>query len=255
MNTKTKLFSGGWLLLFVLFASVPVFAEEQAPAGTNPTDITNRFDLKYRFIDAQSGAKLNVLTARLDYALTSDLLLRVDVPTLNVDPNVAGFSDKTGLGDLFFRVGWRAVNTPEYAVFLGGDFVLDTASSNILGGGTTKAIPLVAVAAPVPAYKGLIAVVLSHAIDIGGSNRQDVSETEIRTVWTQMLGKGRWYSLDAHFFVDWENDQELGWYQELQLGQMLSPKLGVTLTPGIGITGDNAGVPDWSFEAGVRYFF
>ena len=74
------------------------------------------------------------------------------------------------------------MNTPGYAVFLGGEFVLDTASEDILGGGTTKAMPLVAIAAPVLEHKALATVVLSHAIDIGGSNRRDTNDTEIRTL-------------------------------------------------------------------------
>ena len=244
------------IILFCgLLAAMPVMANEQPPSGTNPTDVKNRFDLKYRFIDSQSSAKLNVLTARLDYAVTSDLLVRVDLPFLNVDPGVAEVADETGYGDTFVRIGWRAVNTPQYAVFLGGDFVLDTASEDILGGGTTKAIPLVAVAAPVPTYKALFALVLSHAVDIGGDNRQDTSETEIRPLWIQPFGKGSWYMFDSHFFVDWEDNQEFGWYQEIQLGQMFSPNLGVTITPGVGVTGENSGVPDWSLEAGLRYLF
>lgn len=230
-------------------------SEGQPPPGTNPTDVRTRGDLKYKFIDAQSGAELNVLTARLDYAVSSNLLVRVDVPYLNVDPKIGGIDDETGLGDLFLRVGWRVVNKPEYAIFLGGDVVLDTASEDILGGGTTKAIPLVAAAAPVPAYKGLVALVLSHAIDVGGSDRQDVSETEIRPLWVQPLWKGGWYTIDSHFFIDWKDGREFGWYQELQIGQMLTPKFGLTFTPAVGITGDNSGVPDWSVEAGIRYFF
>jgi hypothetical protein len=57
--------------------------------------------------------------ARLDYALTSDLLVRVDV-----DPESGSISNESGTGDLFVRLGWRAMKQPKFALFVGADFSL-----------------------------------------------------------------------------------------------------------------------------------
>jgi len=174
---------------------------------------------------------------------------------LHVDPDADGIDSETSHGDLFLRLGWRAINTPTFALFFGGDFVLDTAGEDVVGGGTDLAIPLVAPIWVLPEFMAIAGIVLSHAVDIGGSDRKDISETEIRPLFVKSLPGGAWLTVDTHFFIDWKDDVEFGWYQELQLGKMLSKKFGVTITPGVGITGNNSSVPDWSIETGIRYFF
>ena len=62
---------------------------DQPPPGTNPTDILTRGDVKYKFIKSQSGAETHAATVRLDYAVTTDVLVRVDVPYVDVDPKLS----------------------------------------------------------------------------------------------------------------------------------------------------------------------
>ncbi|OEU62409.1 MAG: hypothetical protein BA870_07520 [Desulfuromonadales bacterium C00003094] len=226
---------------------------DQPPPGTNPTDILTRGDLKYKFIKSQSGAETYALTARLDYALTPNVLVRVDVPYVDVDPQVSGIDSDSGLGDIFVRLGWRALKRPKFALFFGADFFLDTASEDMLGGGTTIAAPLVAGIWVLPEQKAVAGGIITHSFDVAGD--LDISETEIRPLYVKSLPGNSWITIDSHFFIDWKDDKEFGWYQELQYGKMLTPKFGVTVTPGFGVTGDNRTVPDWTFEAGIRYFF
>lgn len=119
--------------------------------------------------------------------------------------------------------------------------------------GTDIAAPLVAGMWVLPEYKSLAGAILAHSFDFGGG--PDISETEIRPLYVQTLPNGFWAIIDTHFFIDWEDDAEFGWFQELQLGKMLTKKFGITVTPGVGITGDNRTVPDWTIETGVRCFF
>lgn len=228
-------------------------SSDKPPPGANPTDILTRGDLKHKYIKSQSGAETHAVTARFDYALTSDLLVRVDVPFVDVDPSVNTISSESGIGDLYVRLGWRAVNQPKFAFFMGADFFLDTASEDILGSGTDIVAPLVAGMWVLPEYNSLAGVILAHYFDFGGG--LDISETEIRPMYVQTLPNGFWLTIDSHFFIDWEDNEEFGWYQELQLGKMLMKKLGITITPGVGITGDNRTVPDWTIETNLRYFF
>ncbi len=226
---------------------------DQPPPGTNPTDILTRGDLKYKFIKSQSGAETHAATVRLDYAVSPDVLVRVDVPYVDVDPKHSSIDSDSGLGDLFVRLGWRALAQPKFALFFGADFFLDTASEDLLGTGTTIAAPLVAGMWVLPEQKALAGVILSHAVDIDGD--LDISETEIRPLYIKSLPNSSWLLVDTHLFIDWKDDNEFGWYQELQLGKMLTEKFGITIAPGYGITGDNRTVPDWTIETGIRYFF
>jgi len=55
---------------------------------------------------------------------------------------------------------------------------------------------------------------LSQSLDIGGSNREDINDTELHPFYVKTLPNGAWFSLDTHLYIDWENDNAFGWFQE-----------------------------------------
>lgn len=248
-----------YLLVVVALYSPGAYAFEnygsQPPLGTSPTDIITRADLEYRLVDTQSDAKTHALVARYDHAFSPNIVFRADIPFLTADPGVDGIDSKTGIGDLFVRVGWQAVSNNLCTLFFGGDVILDTATENSLGEGTYIATPLVATMWTLANQGAFTGFSLSQSLDIGSSDRKDINDTVLRPFYVKSLPGGAWFSLEAHLSLDWENDNTFGWFQEFQLGKMVSQNFGLTLTPGIGITGDNHGVPDWQVKGGIRYLF
>lgn len=55
---------------------------------------------------------------------------------------------------------------------------------------------------------------LSQSLDIGGSNREDINDTELHHFYVKTLPNGAWFSLDTHLYIDLENDNAFGWFQE-----------------------------------------
>jgi len=248
-----------YLIIIMVLSSNGTHAFEnygsQPPPGTSPTDIITRTDLEYRFTDSQNGTKTQALVARFDYAFSPDILFRADIPFLITDPNVDGINDKTGIGDLFVRVGWQTFGNTKFTLFLAGDMILDTATENLLGSDTYIASPLVAAMWTLPDQGAMAGFTFSQSLDFGGSDKKDINGTEFHPFYVKTLPHGAWFSLDTHLSINWENDNALGWFQEFQLGKMFSKNFGVTLTPGIGIIGDNHDVPDWQIRGGIRYLF
>ena len=120
------------ILLYSTVAHAVENYGSQPPPGTSPTDIIARAELEYRFVDTQNDAKTHALVIRYDDAFSPNVVFRADIPFLTANPD----DNKTGMGDLFVRVGWQAVNDTKYTLFFGGDVILDTATDNLLGDGT-----------------------------------------------------------------------------------------------------------------------
>jgi len=248
-----------YLIVAMVLYSSGAYAFEnygsQPPPGAIPTDIITRTDLEYKLIDSPNDTKTHALVARFDYAFTPDILFRADIPFLNTKPYINELDDETGIGDLFVRVGWQARHNTKFTLFFSGDIILDTATENLLGDGTYIATPLAAAAWVLPSQGAIAGFTLSQSFDIGGSDRQDINDTELHHFYVKTLPKGAWLSLDTHWYIDWKDDNQFGWFQEFQLGKMLSRNFGLTLTPGIGIIGDNHEVPDWQIKGVIRYLF
>jgi len=47
---------------------------------------------------------------------------------------------------------------------------------------------------------------LSHSLDIGGSDQEEINDTELHSFYVETLPQGAWFSLDTHLYVDWKDD-------------------------------------------------
>ena len=91
-----------------------------AKFGTDPTAIVGRVQMTGQYLNLPQGAHARDAILRVDLPFRKNWLLRMDLPYLRwVDPNRSGATSARGLSDLSVAAGWRAYNTPEYAVFLG----------------------------------------------------------------------------------------------------------------------------------------
>ena len=99
-----------------------------------PRRIVGRLQLTSAYIDLPQGARAVDTIARVDLPFRRDFLLRVDAPFLKwSDPDRPGTTSAQGFSDLAVTAGWRAYNTPEYAVLVGVISTMPTAALPGLG--------------------------------------------------------------------------------------------------------------------------
>jgi hypothetical protein len=229
-----------------------------AKYGTDPTAIVGRVQLSSQYADLPHGARLSDTVARVDLPFRDNWVLRVETPIQRWrDPNRPGVSSAQGLGNLSAVVGWRAYNTPEYALFIGAASTFPTASDNLLGSGKYTVGPFIATGRFLPQWESFLFGVFQHSVSAGGDpSRADISLTQatvqINTIWAD-----RWWStVQGAWQVNWEQKAKSSMTFEVEFGRNVVGRWGMFLRPGVGIWGnDVAGAYDWNVEVGTRYMF
>jgi len=229
-----------------------------AKYGTDPTAIVGRVQLSSQYLDLPQDARGTTTTARVDLPFRRDYLLRVDAPFLKWnDPNRPGATSAQGFSDLAVTLGWRAYNTPEYALLVGVVTTMPTASEPAVGLGKYTVGPTLATARFVPRWDSFLIGVFTQQISVGGDpDRSSVNLSkaiaQINSFWAE-----RWWTItQAVWQIDWERSAKSSMALELEVGRSLVGRLGMFVRPGVGVWGqDLPGAYDWNVEAGVRYMF
>ena len=229
-----------------------------AKFGTDPTAIVGRVQMTGQYLNLPQGAHARDAILRVDLPFRKNWLLRMDLPYLKwVDPNRSGATSARGLSDLSVAAGWRAYNTPEYAVFLGVLSTFPTSAEANLGSGKYNLGPLLATARFLPQWESFLFGVFQHLTSVGGDPaRSDLSLTRA-TVLINTIFKERWWTtVQGVWQVDWERNGKTSMTVEFELGRNIVGRWGVFVRPGVGIWGrDVIGSYDWNIEGGVRYIF
>jgi hypothetical protein len=246
----------------------PVTPEQQEEAerlrtlaakyGTDPTAIVGRMQLTSQYLDLAQGARGSTTVARVDLPFRRDYLLRVDVPFLKwSDSDRPGATSAQGFSDLAVTLGWRAYNTPEYAVLIGAVTTMPTASETGLGLGKYTTGPFLATARFVPQWDSFLMGLLTQQLSVGGDpsrNSVNLSKAivQINSFWAE-----RWWTIAQTVWqIDWERSAKSSMALELEVGRSVVGRLGMFVRPGIGIWGqDLLGAYEWNVEAGIRYMF
>jgi len=229
-----------------------------AKFGTDPTAIVGRVQLSAQYMNLPNGAHLTDAVLRVDLPFRKNWLLRMDLPYLRwQDPNRTGVSESRGLSDLSVAAGWRAYNTPEYAVFLGVLSTFPTSSQANLGSGKYNVGPILVTARFLPHWDSFLFGVFQHLTSVGGDPaRRDLSLTRA-VVQINTILKERWWTIvQGVWQVDWERNGKTSMTVEFELGRNIVGRWGVFVRPGVGIWGREViGSYDWNIEGGVRYMF
>jgi hypothetical protein len=226
--------------------------------GTDPTAIVGRMQLTGQYLDLPHGANGTVSTVRVDLPFRGNVLLRMEMPFLRtIHPNTPGMSSERGLSDLSVIAGWRAYNTPEYAILVGALGTFPTASEPVLGFGKYSVGPAVATARFLPRLDSFLIGLLSYQTSVGGDpSRKDVSLFNITAQVNSFWGQRWWTIVQSVWNVDFERSGKSSMVMEFEGGRNLIGRFGAYVRPGVGIYGrDVIGAYIWNVEVGVRYVF
>jgi hypothetical protein len=229
-----------------------------AKYGTDPTAIVGRLQLTSQYLDLTPHANATLTTARVDLPFRSDYLLRVEMPFLRTtDAQNPGMGSQRGLSDLSVVGGWRAYNTPEYALLIGAVGSFPTASEPALGFGKYTVGPAVATARFLPRLDSFLIGLLSYQTSVGGDpSRKDVSLFNITAQVNSFWGQRWWTIVQSVWNVDFERSGKSSMVMEFEGGRNLIGRFGAYIRPGVGIYGrDLIGAYIWNVEVGVRYMF
>jgi hypothetical protein len=229
-----------------------------AKYGTDPTAIVGRIQVTSQYLDLTQGANATVSTVRVDLPFRNDFLLRMDLPFLRTnDPNNPGMSGHRGVSDLAVTAGWRAYNTPEYALLVGAVSTFPTAAQDSLGFGKYTVGPAIATARFLPRLESFLIGLLAYQTSVGGDpSRKDVSLFNVTAQVNSFWGQRWWTIVQSVWQVDFERSGKSSMVMEFEGGRNLIGRFGAYVRPGIGIWGrDVAGAYQWNIEVGVRYMF
>ncbi len=210
------------------------------------------------YFDLPQGRQGIDTLARVDLAFGGKYVLRTDVPVFKMnDPLRPGDTSLQGFSDLAVTAGWRAYNTPEYAVLVGVTSTFPTGTEPGLSLGKYTVGPTLATARFLPKLDSLLMGLFTHQVSVGGDparNSVNVSKAtlQVNSFWAQ-----RWWSIvQAEWRVDWERNARSNMTLELELGRNVAEGVGIFVRPGVGIWGqDLPGAYTWNINGGVRYMF
>jgi len=226
--------------------------------GTDPTAIVGRFQLASQYLDLSQGANATLSTLRVDLPFRGDFLLRTDLPFLRTsDANNPAIGSHRGVSDLSVTAGWRAYNTPEYALLVGAVSTFPTAAQASLGFGKYTVGPAIATARFLPRLDSFLIGLLSYQTSVGGDpSRKDVSLFNITAQVNSFWGQRWWTIVQSVWNVDFERSGKSSMVMEFEGGRNLIGRFGAYVRPGVGIYGrDVIGAYVWNIEVGVRYMF
>jgi hypothetical protein len=226
--------------------------------GTDPTAIVGRMQLTSQYLDLTPHANATLSTVRVDLPFRGDFLLRMDLPFLRTtDGQQPGMGSQRGLSDLSVTAGWRAYNSPEYALLVGAVSTFPTSSEPALGFGKYTVGPAVATARFLPRLDSFLIGLLTYQTSVGGDpSRKDVSLFNITAQVNSFWGQRWWTIVQSVWNVDFERSGKSSMVMEFEGGRNLIGRFGAYVRPGVGIYGrDVIGAYVWNIEVGVRYMF
>lgn len=227
-------------------AAAPRARDEPALA-----DLGTFIELRDDFVSRGRRGFFNATVIRGDYAFNRGVSLRADVP-LAVAQGAQG-ERRFGLGDVLVRPLVRVVGLRRFAMLLGTDLVLDSATQPELGAGKNVVGPLLQmyVGSPGGSRLGLF---MQHVVSFGGDpERDDVHASVVRPFAVIDLPRGFWVQPDQRFQINYRGGPRLVSTSVLEVGAGLSERVLVYVDPGIQV--DTRGQVDWLVTGGIRWEF
>ena len=233
----------------------PADASRDVTKRIDPTDFKNRFDLRSEYIDYGTASSY-AITARGEYAFTNALALRVELPVARYDTGTGTATDQ-GIGNLLTRLAWRAVRGQGYAMVMGSELNLNTASDANLGNGKNVLAPFAFWSIDIPAAKSVFFPYIQYGRSYSGeTSREAVHYTNLRTSLLTRWPSKVYSFVEVSYWFDHERSNSYSSNIKAEVGRFLTPKTGVYIRPGSGLSGtDNRLGVKTTMEIGMRHFF
>ncbi len=238
-------------------------------SGTNPINFTYdlRFYNEYQWLKNSDGHQ-NISTLEYRMPLMDgkwQFRLRTRATSFSADLNRDGSTDvdEGGMGDTDFRfLTVPIMDAPNrFALAIGFETFLNTASHDSLGSGTTSLGPQVFAVffKPFGGFFDLIAPAYQHKFSVREESGASDVEQGLIDVFALKMSKDKqsWFMINPTFILDYENNNELA-VIDFEFGTMMNKLLSseaykghsAYIRPGIGIGGDRS--MDYSIEFGYK---
>jgi hypothetical protein len=256
-------------------AKVKTAAKEDA-TGTDPRVFSDKWMPYYRSTELDNGMTQQDLTAFGTLRFNDRLGVFYEVPLAQYRDlsDVAGLpsgmdSDAIGMGDIDLKFLWRPEaldftfgkgGAKSGSIMFGTDFVLPTATDDVLGGDALLFAPIIAAVVDMPLH-GFIAMLNLYFFDVYKDDSvQKTSRYVGKWFYMQPLTPpGEWWGgifllPELQPIYDFETEEFSAWLG-VELGKMFAPGRIAYIKPGWGIENSEATDRDFTFEVGFRWFF
>jgi hypothetical protein len=232
------------LLAAVLSGPVGVYAEEakteaqvkeafkKDKTGTNPMNFTHDLRVydEYRWLETEGDGSQNLVTTEYRSPFAGgkwQVRAKIRRNDLKADLNDNGFDDvdEGGFGDTDIRLMTIPILNMEkkFAMAVGVEFFLDTASEDALGAGATSVAPFIFLGFFNPIGKGSIFVPgYQHTISVDEAKGREKVHGGLIDMFLVKTWKANkyWGYVDPQIILDYENHTEF-MLLEIQAGMMI----------------------------------
>ena len=221
----------------------------------DPTDFKHRFDLRAEYVDYGTASTYAVIP-RGEYAFTNSLVLRAELPLVRYDYGTGASSDQ-GIGNLLTRLAWRAARGEGYAMVVGSELILNTASDTKLGNGKNVISPLAFWSIDIPKANSVFFPYVQYARSYSGeTSREAIHYTNLRTSLMTRWPSKVYSFVEVNYWFDHERSNRYSSNIKAEVGRFFSSHTGFYIRPGTGMSGtDNRLGVKSTMEIGVRHFF
>ena len=229
--------------------------EDLMTIGSDPSEIVSRLEIRNEYLGLSNDGHLNQTYARGDYAPTENMVFRLDVPL--ADGSTENLGSHFGMGDLILGSRGKLSFSEKLSWILGTNFILDTASNEVLGSGRNQIVPATYLVWK-PSRKWIVSVGYEYAASFGGdSEREKISQSLFRPGALYHLPKGYWFWLDPKIYVNHEQGNNTVLFLESEFGKVITSGVEVWLRGGGNVVGEDGKEEHmgWKAEAGIRYLF
>ena len=249
-------------------------AAKQDATGTDPRVFSDKWMPYYRYTELENGLTQHDLTAFGTFRFSDRVGMFYELPLAQYRdfsdvPGVPAGTDAIGMGDIDLKFLWRPEalefsygkeGKMSASVLLGTDFLLPTATDDLLAGDALLFAPIVAFVFDMPLH-GFVAMLNLYFFDV---YKEDSASKTSRYVgkwfYMQPLTKpGPWWGglfLLPEFqpIYDFETDDFSAWIG-VEFGKMLAPGKIAYVKPGWGVDNSEDTDRESTFEVGYRWFF
>ena len=230
--------------------------EDLQTKGSDPSEIVSRLEIRNEYLGLSNDGHLNQTYLRGDYAPTENMVFRIDVPL--ADGSSENLGSHFGMGDLLIGGRGKLALSEKLSWILGTNFILDTASNEVLGSGWNQIVPASYLVWK-PSRQWMFAMGYEYAASFGDNNREKekISESLFRPGALYHLPHGYWFWLDPKIYVNHEQGNSAAFVLESEFGKVITSSVELWLRGGGNVAGEDGKDEHlgWKAEAGIRYLF